>query len=206
MRGSDSSGRGITPPIPATRRLVPEEQALPPTFCFGQQSQRSAGRPFPSQQVMNANSHVSWCRSANTKTITRVARRREATTLKEAGRARAEFSVIAGIWAENSTNTRAGAEGHAYCERLIGSMRRECLDWVIPLSEKHLRRILREWVVHHNRGRPHASLGPGIPEPATTPRLSPKRPRHEVPPDCRIRIKEVLGGLQTEYRLERVAA
>jgi putative transposase len=97
-------------------------------------------------------------------------------------------------------------KANAYCERLIGSMRRECLDWVIPLSEKHLRRILREWVVHYNRGRPHASLGPGIPEPATTRRLSPKHPRHELPPDCRIRIKEVLGGLHHEYRLEKVAA
>jgi putative transposase len=97
-------------------------------------------------------------------------------------------------------------KANAYCERLIGSMRRECLDWVIPLNEKHLRRILREWVVHYNRGRPHASLGPGIPEPATTRRLSPKHPRHELPPDCRIRIKEVLGGLHHEYRLEKVAA
>jgi putative transposase len=97
-------------------------------------------------------------------------------------------------------------KANAYCERLIGSMRRECLDWVIPLNEKHLRRILREWVAHYNRGRPHASLGPGIPELATTRRPSPKHPRHELPPDCRIRTKEVLGGLHHEYRLEKVAA
>ena len=45
-------------------------------------------------------------------------------------------------------------KANAYCERLIGSMRRECLDWVIPLNEKHLRRILREWVAHYNR-EPH---------------------------------------------------
>jgi len=97
-------------------------------------------------------------------------------------------------------------KANAYCERLIGSMRRECLDWVIPLNEKHLRRILREWVVHYNRGRPHASLGRGIPEPSTTRRPSLKHRRHELPPDCRIRIKEVLGGAHQEYRLEKVAA
>jgi putative transposase len=97
-------------------------------------------------------------------------------------------------------------KANAYCERLIGSMRRACLDWLIPLNEKHLRRILREWVVHYNRGRPHASLGPGIPEPATRRRPSPKHPRHELPPDRRIRIKEVLGGLHHEHRLEKVAA
>jgi len=56
-------------------------------------------------------------------------------------------------------------QANTFCERLIGTARRECLDHVIPLNERHLRRILAEWVRHYNRGRPHASLGPGIPEP-----------------------------------------
>ena len=43
------------------------------------------------------------------------------------------------------------------------AIRRECLDFMIPLGEKHLRRILAERVTHYNRGRPHLSLGPGIP-------------------------------------------
>ena len=34
-------------------------------------------------------------------------------------------------------------QANAYCERLIGTIRRECLDWVIPLGERHLRRILK---------------------------------------------------------------
>jgi putative transposase len=55
-------------------------------------------------------------------------------------------------------------QANAYCERLIGTIRRECLDWLIPFHERHLRGILRAWVMHYNRGRPHASLGPGIPE------------------------------------------
>jgi hypothetical protein len=50
-------------------------------------------------------------------------------------------------------------KANAYCERLVGTIRRECLDYVIPLSEKHLRTIMREWVAHYNQGRPHASLG-----------------------------------------------
>ena len=49
---------------------------------------------------------------------------------------------------------------HAFCERLIGTIRRECLDWVIPLNERHLRQILTEWIAHDHRGRPHTSLGP----------------------------------------------
>jgi putative transposase len=53
-------------------------------------------------------------------------------------------------------------QANAFCERLIGTMRRECLDWLIPIHEGHLRWILREWVIHYNRGRPHASLGPAF--------------------------------------------
>ena len=55
-------------------------------------------------------------------------------------------------------------EGNAFCERVIGTVRRECLDFIIAISEGHVRAILWEWVTHYNRGRPHASLGPGIPD------------------------------------------
>ena len=51
-------------------------------------------------------------------------------------------------------------KANAICERVIGTIRRECLDWMIPLSERHLRSILKSWVEHYNRGRPHSSLGP----------------------------------------------
>ena len=54
---------------------------------------------------------------------------------------------------------------NAFCERLIGTLRRECLDHMIPMSDTHLRMIVREWVEHYNRGRPHSSLGPGLPDP-----------------------------------------
>ena len=56
-------------------------------------------------------------------------------------------------------------QANAFCECLIGTIRREWLDWLIPIPEGHLRSILREWVTHYDRGRRHASLGPGIPSP-----------------------------------------
>jgi putative transposase len=98
-------------------------------------------------------------------------------------------------------------QANAYCERLIGTVRRECLDFLIPLNEPHLRRTLQSWVVHYNRGRPHASLGPGIPEP-TPERPLPKRQheRHRLSPDCEIRVVDILGGLHHEYWLNRGAA
>ena len=72
-------------------------------------------------------------------------------------------------------------QANAFCERVIGTIRRECLDWMIPLSERHLRRVLQQWVQHYNRGRPHESLGPGIPDPS--PRVV--RTIVEWPPDPR---------------------
>ena len=44
----------------------------------------------------------------------------------------------------------ASPKANAICERVIGTIRRECLDWMIPMSEGHLRSILREWVTHYN--------------------------------------------------------
>ena len=96
-------------------------------------------------------------------------------------------------------------QANAFCERLVGSARRECLDFLIPLHERHLRRILKEWVAHYNRGRPHSSLGPGIPEPSggiPAPQIS----GYRIPCDHRVVRSPVLGGLHHEYRLEKVAA
>ena len=43
-------------------------------------------------------------------------------------------------------------QANAFCERLVGTFRRECLDYLIPLNERYLRRILKEWVAHYNYG------------------------------------------------------
>ena len=56
-------------------------------------------------------------------------------------------------------NVTAHPTANAYCERLGGSLRRECLDFLIPLDEGHLRIIVKEWGQHYNRGRPHSSIG-----------------------------------------------
>ena len=97
-------------------------------------------------------------------------------------------------------------QANAYCERLVGTIRRECLDYLIPLNARHLRHVLREFVEHYNGGRPHSALGPGIPESAGTTFFAPKGRGHRLPPNARIRKKSVLGGLHHEYRLERIAA
>jgi putative transposase len=96
-------------------------------------------------------------------------------------------------------------QANAFCERLIGSARRECLDFMIPLNEAHLRQTLKSWIVHYNRGRPHSSLGPAMPD-ASSPKAECRSKRHEIPKDCRVASTSILGGLHHEYRLERIAA
>jgi putative transposase len=88
----------------------------------------------------------------------------------------------------------------AYCERLAGRIRRECLDYLIPMNERHLNLTLKEFVVYYNRARPHSALGPGTPEPILP---SVATSSHQFPTGYRIRSKPVLGGLHHDYRLER---
>jgi putative transposase len=95
-------------------------------------------------------------------------------------------------------------QANAFCERLIGTIRRECLDWLILLNERHVRSVLREWVAHYNRGRPHASLGPGIPDaPLGRPTALHGR---RIPHGHRVEAAPILAGLHHEYRLESFAA
>ena len=91
------------------------------------------------------------------------------------------------------------------CERLVGTLRRECLDFIIPLGERHRKKVLRSWAAHSNSARIHMSLGPGIPAPLTP--APPESPhRHRFPVGDVVRSKAVLGGLHHEYRLENIAA
>lgn len=84
-------------------------------------------------------------------------------------------------------------------------MRRECLDWLIPIHAGHLRWMLREWVTHYNRGRPQANLGPGVPDPPTerTPLLS---IGHRLPQGSQVLATPILGGLHHQCHLAKKAA
>jgi transposase InsO family protein len=76
-----------------------------------------------------------------------------------------------------------------YCERLIGSIRREVLDHVIVLNEAHLHRILSEYLQYYHKSRPHLSLDRNSP----TPRCAEPPSQGEV-----VAIPQV-GGLHHRY-------
>ena len=97
-------------------------------------------------------------------------------------------------------------KANAFVERLNGTLRRECLDHVIALNERHLLRILLEYSAHYNEARPHMALGPGIPNPPPGLPVEPNADGHALPEGLEIVGKPVLGGLHHEYRLEKRAA
>jgi transposase InsO family protein len=101
----------------------------------------------------------------------------------------------------------ASPKANAICERVIGTIRRECLDWLIPISTAHLRAILVEWLKHYNEGRPHKSLGPGVPDPPKPASMVPRsESRHRLAAGALVLAKSVLGGLHHEYSLATAPA
>ena len=85
---------------------------------------------------------------------------------------------------------------NAIAERLVGTIRRECLDRFLIFGRRHLEQVLAEYVTHYNEHRPHRGLdqqAPGtlglVPDPIDEPDL------------MQSRRNEILGGLIHEYRL-----
>jgi transposase InsO family protein len=76
---------------------------------------------------------------------------------------------------------------NAYAERLIGSIRRDCLDHVVVFGEPHLRNLLRSYQRHYNEARTHLSLCKDAPQPRA------------VQARGRILVTPILGGLHHQY-------
>jgi transposase InsO family protein len=77
-----------------------------------------------------------------------------------------------------------------FAERVIGSIRRECLDQVIVINERHLRRLLRSYLAYYNATRPHQSLHNNSPHPRNV----------QTPADGRIVAIPQVGGLHHRYQ------
>jgi transposase InsO family protein len=83
---------------------------------------------------------------------------------------------------------------NAYVERVIGSIRRECLDYIVIFNERHLRRVLSTYIDYYHRTRTHLSLDKDCPD-----------PRPVTPPGVgRVVAFPQVNGLH--HRYERLAA
>ena len=84
-------------------------------------------------------------------------------------------------------------QANAFAERFVGTVRRECLDWILITGRRQLQRVLHTYVDHYNSHRPHRGLGLIAPQPRPAFRLA-------APADPpRIRRRDRLGGLIHEY-------
>jgi putative transposase len=81
---------------------------------------------------------------------------------------------------------------NAVAERWVGTVRRECLDWLLIVGQRHLEQVLKVYVAHYNTARPHRALQLGAP----LARGQPTRPA--TCPEGVIR-RDRLGGLIHEY-------
>jgi putative transposase len=85
-------------------------------------------------------------------------------------------------------------DSNAICERLIGSLRRECRDHVLILNRQQLQRTVKEYVGFHNHLWPHQGLGQHMPDPVD-PDIEPV-----VDGDAtKVTSTAILGGLHRSY-------
>ena len=83
---------------------------------------------------------------------------------------------------------------NAFAERWVGTVRRECLDHLLLINRRHVERVLKIYVDHYNRHRPHRGLRLRAPDdPPTEPTA--------MPTSERLLRRDVLGGLIHEYEL-----
>ena len=82
---------------------------------------------------------------------------------------------------------------NAFCERWVGTVRAECLDWTLVLGRRHLERVLRTYITHYNEARPHRGLDLRTPIEDPSPAVGDLR-------TANVRRRDDLGGLIHEYR------
>jgi putative transposase len=92
---------------------------------------------------------------------------------------------LAGLKSEEELTASRSPWHNPYVERIIGAIRRECLDHVLVVNERHLRHILSAYLDYYHLARPHLGLGHNVPEP----------PVVEPPARDRVVAEPMAGGL-----------
>ena len=104
-----------------------------------------------------------------------------------------QFAAVAGGIEILKMPVRA-PRANSYCERHIGSLRRECLDHMLVLNHRQLDRSVHEYIDYYNRSRPHQGIGQQIPECYAEGNPWPTRK-----PEGKVTSTPVLNGLHHSY-------
>jgi transposase InsO family protein len=99
-------------------------------------------------------------------------------------------SVFTDIGAKVIKTPVRAPRANAFAERFVGTLRRECLDHLLFVNERHLRGVLTDWQAHYNEHRPHQGRQQQAPN---------DQPDRVVDLAVPIRRRPVLGGLINEY-------
>jgi putative transposase len=102
-------------------------------------------------------------------------------------------AVAAGVGIEVLKTPFHAPKANAFVERLLGSVRRECLDHMLIFGERHLSAVIRSYVVYYNQFRPHQGRKQQIPA-SSSPGTG------SLPLNAKVRSLPVLGGLHHHYQ------
>ncbi len=100
-------------------------------------------------------------------------------------------AVAAGVGIKVLRTPFGAPTANAHCERFLGSLRRECLDHLIILSEHHLREQTKAYVAYFNYARPHQGIHQQIPRPSQS---------DDPPASGSVVNIPILNGLHHDYR------
>lgn len=105
------------------------------------------------------------------------------------GKSGAGYEVFASIGVETIRTPVRSPRANAFAERFVRTVRNECLDHLLIVSQRHLESVLDAYVRHYNEARPHRGL-----------QLTQPIPRPLTAPDVgAITRRYILGGIVHEY-------
>ena len=99
-------------------------------------------------------------------------------------------AVLASIGIETIRTPVASPRANAFAERFVRTVRQDCLDHLLVVSQRHLEALLAGYVCHYNEARPHRGLDLDPPLP---------RPAISTTSDGKVIRRDVLGGIVHEY-------
>jgi len=102
-------------------------------------------------------------------------------------------SAAVGIGIKELKTPYQAPKANAFCERFIGSLKRECLDHMLILSQRQCKQIVKEYISYYNHARPHQGINQRVPSRDDQDKI--------LTLSGRVKAKPVLNGLHHDYSI-----